>query len=115
MTKAFFFHNTKVSTSKINEDKLKETKREINHVKGRAIGQDEMVCVILDLNFVAISTISLELRAGVDKGSLASTIEDAADTSIIFDIVRQSIIHNTNSWRQQTDSEKNIIGSSQNE
>jgi hypothetical protein len=113
VSKAFFLHNTKVSTSKFNEDKVKDQNRNKNHVQGRAISQNEMVHVMLrypevstDLNFISIPTIPLELRAGVDKGSMFS-VQDGVDAGIVSDIVRCSVIDEE--WRQHTDSEKLIL------
>ena len=113
VSKSFFLHNTKVVGSKINEDKRKEQNREKNHAQGRAISQNEMVHVMLqyaevytDLNFVAIPTIPLELRAGVDK-SQYYCIEDSADAGIISDIVRKDIVNDE--WRHHTEPEKLIL------
>ena len=114
VSRAYFLHNTKVSTSKFNEDKLKEQNRSKNHVQGRAISQNEMVHMMLryaevytDLNFISIPTIPLELRAGVDKGAYFSMTEDGADAGILSDIVRVSIIDDE--WRHHTDSELLIM------
>ena len=67
VTKTHFLHNTKVSSSKINEDKICRSKRELNHPQGRSISQMEMLHSLLkysevftDLNFISIPTILLE-------------------------------------------------------
>ena len=41
-SKEVFVHNSKVSTSKINEDKAREERRDNSHVQGRAISHMEM-------------------------------------------------------------------------
>jgi len=112
VTKAFFLHNTKVSTSKINKDKLKENNKSKYHCQGRIISQNEMIYLMLkyaevytDLNFIAIPTIPLELCAGVDKGYKESS--DANDVGLICDIVCNDII--SDKWRQHTDVEKMIL------
>ena len=101
-------------SSKLNEDKRKELIRENSHAQGRAISQNEMVHVMLryaevytDLNFMAIPTIPLELRAGVDKSEYFSSIEDGADAGLISDIVRHDIVNAT--WRHHTESQKLIL------
>ena len=43
VTKKTFLHNTKITTSKINEDKARMEKRENFHIQGRAIIQNEMI------------------------------------------------------------------------
>jgi predicted GIY-YIG superfamily endonuclease len=84
-TKSVFLHNTKVTTSKINEDKARENSRDNSHVQGRAISHMEMLHVMLkypevitDLNFVKVPTLPLELRAGIDCEKKAS-VSNAAD------------------------------------
>jgi hypothetical protein len=47
VTKSSFLHNTKVTSTKINEDKERETKRENKRVQGRAISQMEMLHMML--------------------------------------------------------------------
>ena len=137
VSKAYFLHNTKVSTSKINEEKLKDQNRMKHHVQGRAISQNEMLHmmfkyqeVFTDLNFTAIPTIPLELRAGVVKGfsstkkkktsnqdnddddanddtNAGDTTEDGADAGILSDIVRRDML--LDDWRYHTDSEILIL------
>ena len=101
-----------MSTTNINEKKVKEENRFKNHVQGRIISQNEMVHLILrypevysDLNFVAVPTMPLELRAGVDKG--CKEISDSSKSDIISDIIRKDIIDFE--WRHHTDSERLIM------
>ena len=69
MTKRPFLYNTKLSSSKYNEEKLQEKKREISHATERAILITEMLHSILkyseiatDLNVICIPRTSLEFR-----------------------------------------------------
>lgn len=55
---------------------MKEENRYENHIQERIINQNKMIHLMLkypevcsDLNFIAFPTMSLELRADVDKGS----------------------------------------------
>ena len=74
VTKGQFLHNTKITTSKKNEDDFRQKDRFRNHPQGRAISQNEMVHLLLkypetitNLNFIYISTLPLEFRAGTEK------------------------------------------------
>ena len=71
MTK--FLHNTKISSSAINEKRAHEKSRDHKHPSGRAISEMEMIQVMLkhpqvhtDMEFDNIPTVPLELRAGVE-------------------------------------------------
>ena len=97
VTKGFFLHNTKVTTTKINEDKVKEQNRGKNHIQGRIISQNEMIHLMLqyaevysDLNFIAFPTVPLELCAGVDKGSKDTS--ESCKAGNLPDIIRREII-----------------------
>ena len=114
VSKAYFLHNTKVSTTKINEDKVKEQNKKNFHVQGRAISQNEMLHVMFryaeiytDLNFIAVPTIPLELRAGTDKVKSQSLPDDGADAGVLSDIVRKDMINDE--WRHHSDSERLIL------
>lgn len=68
-----FLHNTKVTESKINEEKNHEKDRNKRHPHGRAISQNKMLHVIFgypevvtDHEHEQIPTLPLELRPGVD-------------------------------------------------
>ena len=72
MSKAQFLHNTKLSASKMNEEKLLNMKRESSHQRGRAVAETEMLHNMLkysevstDMVFVDIATTPLELRPSV--------------------------------------------------
>ena len=110
VTKSSFLHNTKVTSTKINEDKERETKRENKRVQGRAISQMEMLHMMLkypevftDLNFVAIPTMPLELRAGIDIDTKNDNIEDGAQVGIVSNEIRRGL--DLPEWRQHSDSE----------
>ena len=57
--------------------------------------------VYSDLNFVAVPTMPLEVRTGVDKG--LKEISDSSETGKISDIIRKE--KNVDGWRYHTDSE----------
>ena len=110
VTKAFFLHNTKVVTSKINEDAAREKSRDNSHVQGRAISEMEMRHTILkypevftDLQFIPVSTLPLELRAGIEvtkkkrEDDEARTVEDGTNIGILSDNIRRS--KGLNQWR----------------
>ena len=78
-----FLHNTKITTSKRNEDRALSMKRDSKHARGRAISEMEMRQMILqypevhtNLVFESIPTMPLELRAGVEKFKFKSQTED---------------------------------------
>ena len=61
--------------------------------------------VYSDLNFIAVPTVPMELRAGVDKGS-KDTSESCKEGNLP-DIIHREII--TDEWRQHTDTENLIL------
>ena len=72
ITRSNFLHNTKVSSSKIQEYLKREARREHKYPQGRCIGLMEMLHNMLkypecytDLAFIDIPTLLLELRAGI--------------------------------------------------
>ena len=98
-----FLHNTKVTTSKINEEKALSQQRNKNHPKGRAISLMEMYQVMLNypevitnLVFVHICTLSYELRAGIEKSKRSTSInpgntqpQDAVNVGSTSDLIRK--------------------------
>ena len=69
ITKATHIHNSKLSSSKTNEDKARENKRENSHASGKDIFINEMFHILLlysevatDLSFIDIATTPLEFR-----------------------------------------------------
>ena len=83
VTHGTFLQNTKITTSKINEDRALSIKRDSKHARGRAISEMEMRQMILqypevhtNLVFESIPTMPLELRAGVEKFKFKSQTED---------------------------------------
>jgi hypothetical protein len=99
VTKSQFLHNTKVVSSKINEDKAKENMRGNDHPQGRAISLMEMYHHIFkypeiytDLNFVIIPTVPLELRKGTQvKMKSNGVVNDGAYVGSISHNVRQML------------------------
>ena len=74
VTKGQFLHNTKITTSKKNKDDFRQKDRSCNHPQNQAISQNEIVHLLLkypetmrNLNFVYISMLPLEFRAGTEK------------------------------------------------
>lgn len=105
ITKSTFLHNTKVSTTKISEDKEKEKKRGNNYPQGRCVSHMEMFHLTLrypevhtNLNFETVPTTPLELRAGIalDKG----TAVDSAQVGTVSNDIR--VEKNFPEWRQHT-------------
>jgi len=69
-----FLHNTKVTTSAINEKKVHERRRNKHHPTGRGLAVTEATSQLLgysqvftDLEFVDVSTVPMEDRAGFDR------------------------------------------------
>ena len=94
ISQSTFLHNTKVNTSKINEEKHLEKQRNKDHPRGRAISLMEMLQVMLEypevytnLVFEHIPTQPLELRPGVEVTKKRNNNEDAADAAqVVSDI-----------------------------
>ena len=134
VSKGQFLHNTKISTSKKNEDDARAKERFISHPQGRAISQNEMVHLLLkypetitNLTFIHISTLPLEFRAGAEKReksdslplrqrnqnqqdgnqvNVFNAIQDSAITDpFISNTIRNSIEH-LSEWRKHTNSER---------
>ena len=70
ITNGTFLHNTKLTASKFNEDKLRQKKRGNSHAYGRAL--TEMLHSMLkysevwtDLSFICIPTTPLEFRQSI--------------------------------------------------
>lgn len=110
VTKAVFLHNTKVVTSKIHEDQAREKSRDNSHMQGRAISQMEMLHVMLkypevysNLNFIQISTMPLELRAGIEVNNKNDNVEDGAHIGSLSNHIRHE--KDLPSWRQHTANE----------
>ena len=70
MTQATFLHNTKITSSKMGEDKVRQ--KDDKRSQGRCISHMEMLHVMLkypevvtNLEFIKVTTMPLELRAGI--------------------------------------------------
>ena len=95
-TKTTLSYNTKISTSKFNEELIKAAKKRYSHPQGRLISLMKIYHVIMkyyevytDLNVVSIPTVPVELQARIDKITSGPTIEDRADVRIISSHIRQ--------------------------
>jgi hypothetical protein len=116
VTRAHFLHNTKVTSTKIQEDKVREKEnRNSNAPQGRIISQMEMLHLILqypevytDLNFVRVCTLPLELRAGTPiKASKNIYAEDGAYLGPKMVNLRQHA--QLDDWRQISESETLVL------
>jgi predicted GIY-YIG superfamily endonuclease len=114
MTKAAFLHNTKVTSSKINEDKERGKKKENGYPQGRCISHMEMLHhifrypeVITNLNFVSIPTMPLEFRAGMALDAAVVSSNDGAQTGSVSNDIRSG--KEFPSWRQHTVNELRIV------
>ena len=134
VSKGTFLHNTKITTSKKNEDEARAKDRSYNHPQGRAISHNEMVHLLLrypetitNLSFVHVSTLPLEFRAGSEKREKSDTIplhrrnrnqrdgeqvnvfnaiNDAAFTDTFISNRIRNAIENLPEWRKHTESER---------
>ena len=89
-----FLHNTKVSSTKINEEKEKANKGVNSYPQGRCITHMEMMHhmlkypeVITDLVFVTIPSMPLEFRSGV---YLEKPLMDSAQDGSVSNDIRQA-------------------------
>ena len=88
-TKTTFLHNTKVSSSKFQEDK--DRKKHDNKPQARYVSHMEQLSqmfryaeVTTDLRFVNIPTMPLEYRAGIELDSFAlSPANDSAQSGSV--------------------------------
>ena len=83
VTEEFFLHNTKITSSKKREDKDRDKHR--NKIPERCINNMEMlhgtlghVEVVTNVEFIKISTMSLELRDGIKIKSDAQRNDDGS-------------------------------------
>ena len=108
-----FLHDTKVVSSKIAEDKDREQYK--HKAQGRCISHMEMmhlmlgyVEVVTNLDFCNISTMPLELRAGIKIDSDCLENEDGAYITTEVDNFRRNALH-LDAWRWHTDSQLLIL------
>jgi hypothetical protein len=119
VTKGTFLHNTKLSSSKKNEEQALEKKKrgKSSNAIGRAISLTEMLHNMLkysevatDLNFIDIATTSLEVRLQYKIESMkkaTNNIEDGAEVGNECNNAR--IEHEVPQWRRFTDSQLLIL------
>ncbi len=124
VSQSTFLHNTKISSSSINELKALQKKRGKNHPKGRAMSLMEMMHVCLgypqihtDMVFESVSTLPLEQRAGsecnINRNSSHIGCNDGDEVLSLSYKVRQE--KNFPSWRQHREQELLILQGSLNE
>ena len=95
VTKATFLHNTKVTSSKMGEDKQRKQKSDSSYPQGRCISHMEMLHhmlkypeVITNLRFTTIATTPLEFRAGLDLESTVVKVKDSAQIGSVSNDIR---------------------------
>ena len=112
-TNSTYLHNTKVTTSDMQQMKEKNEKRGAKHPEGRCVALTEMIHVMLqypevytDLVFVSISTLPLELRSSA-KITTDMEIEDGVYTTSVSSHVRS--VKDLPEWRRHTENESIIM------
>lgn len=116
VNKSSFLHNTKITSSAINENKYFSKQRDKKHPRGRAITLMEMLQIMLsypqvrtDMIFEIICTLPLEQRPGIEKSIKIPTTDfinekynlideddneeqpDGLDTSILIQKIRNDL------------------------
>ena len=114
LTKSTFLHNTKITSSKIQEDK--DRKKDTKYPQGRYISHIEMLHqmmkypeVTTDLTFVTITTMPLEYRSGIELDNyVLSPAEDSAQSGSVSNDIRSSK-DGLPQWRKHTTNEIKIF------
>ena len=113
--KSRFLHNTKISSSAINEAKQKSKQRDRKAPSGIAIGFLEMYmraigepCVRSDLGYVEISTNTYANRSAYLKPhtNISTNVEDGVELGIVPQNIKEDL--NLPLWRLFTDSQITI-------
>ena len=114
VTQSTYLHNTKVTTSDVQQEKEKEKEKNFKHPEGRCISLTEMLHVMLrypevytDLCFVSISTLPLELRC-VKQISTDEEVNDGVFVESESSFIRESK-PNLPNWRKHSLSEKLLM------
>ena len=88
ISQAQFIHNSKISTSKYNEEKALDKSRQAHLHKGRALSYLQMYQMLLgypevktDLIFVSVPTLPYEQRAGIEKSPVTSNIANSQNNA----------------------------------
>ena len=111
VTVARFLHNTKVQTTKVNEEKSRQKRdRKGRYPEGRCISIMEQVHlmlsypeVITNLRFISVPSMPLEFRAGV---AMEKTVADSAQVGNVSDDIRKD--NGLPRWRQNTPNQMRI-------
>ena len=114
MTKSTFLHNTKIASSKIQEDE--DRGKDNKYPQGRYISHIEMLHQIMkypevttDLSFITITTMPLEYRAGIELDNyVLSPVSDSAQSGSVSNDIRSSK-EGLPQWRKHTTSEIKIF------
>ena len=117
-----FLHNTKITSSAINEKLAAASERSKNHPTGRAMSSMEMMQLILgnpqvyhSMEYKQVSTMALGQRPGIEqKGNMKLADEDrltdlASDQIELVALRRSIIVGDENKWRQHTAHEELIL------
>ena len=130
MSKSQFLHNTKITSSAHQENKLLKQSRDYRLPRGRAISLMQIVQqifgypeVFTDMKFISIPTVPLEERAGLERppkeedntfqdeiNSNFSNNEDGLDLSIPIEVLRRHVLK-LEDWRLPSQNELHIIDS----
>lgn len=112
VTRTEFLANTKVSSSKYNEDLAMKKRKDDNRIRGRTIGQIEMLHhmlqypeVITDMSFINISTLPLELRAGVEVFKYKSPVDVEDGQHVFPPPYNLRSAKNFQEWRQMSEND----------
>ena len=113
-TSSTYLHNTKITSSNIQQEKEKEKRRDTNHPEGRCISLTEMLHVMLrypevytDLRFVSISTMPLELRC-LRQMATDTQVQDGVFVNSMSTAIRDSR-NDLPIWRKHSMSEKLLM------
>ena len=87
-----FIHNSKITSSAINEQRASDAKRDSHHPQGRAISTMEQLQLLLGhpqvhttMKFVIIPTRPMEERSGVDRvAPIERIVATAPDDDVMF-------------------------------
>ena len=114
LTKSTFLHNTKITSSKIQEDR--DRVKDNKYPQGRYISHIEMLHqmmkypeVTTDLSFITITTTPLEYRSGIELDNyVLSPVSDRAQSGSISNDIRSSK-EGLSQWRKHTTNEIKIF------
>lgn len=113
VTQATYLHNTKVSSSKMGEEKLR--KNVAHKPQGRCISLLEMLHIMLkypevvrDVEFCQVPTMPLESRPAVKINSNVEQDEDRQYQTSTIDNMRRNILQ-LDGWRQHSENQTLVL------